>query len=106
MAGRTRRVTWTRGARDGLDSVIAYIAEESPQAASQVLDVVLGVAESLDRLSERGRVVPEIANRAVREVFVYSYRLLYEVSDDEVRILGFLHGARDFHRWRSQSDLD
>ena len=71
-----------------------------------VLEVVLGVAESLDRLSERGRVVPEIGDQSIREMFVYSYRLLYQVSEDEVRILGFLHGARDFQRWRRDADLD
>jgi len=106
MADRARRVVWTPTARDGLDDVLAYIAEDSPRAATKVLDVVLGVAESLDRFSTRGRIVPEIGNPSIREVFVYSYRMLYQVRDDDVRILGFLHGARDFGRWRDGRDLE
>ncbi len=105
MANRSRRVAWTQGARDGLDSVLGYIAEDSPEAAAKILDVILGVAESLDQLSNRGRIVPEIGDPSIREVFVYSYRLLYQVCDDEVRIIGLLHGARNFSRWRRGRDL-
>ena len=99
MAGRTRSVAWTSLARDGLDEVLEYITEDSPEAAEKVLEVVLGVAESLSVFSERGRVVPEVRDRSIREVFVYSYRLIYELSPSEVRVLAFIHGARDFDRW-------
>jgi len=37
----------------------------------------------------------------VREVFVQRYRLMYEVAEAQVRILAFLHGARDFTRWEA-----
>ena len=60
MAGRARTVAWTPLSRDGLNEVLEYIAEDSPEAAEKVLSVVLGVAESLSTLSERGRVVPEL----------------------------------------------
>lgn len=99
MASRTRSVVWTPLARDGLDEVLAYIAEDSPEAAEKVLEVVLGVAESLSVFSERGRVVPELHDRSIREVFVYRYRMIYELLASEVRILAFIHSARDFDRW-------
>jgi len=99
VAGRTRSVAWTSLARDGLDEVLEYITEDSPEAAEKVLEVVLGVAESLSVFSERGRVVPEVRDRSIREVFVYSYRLIYELTSSEVRVLAFIHGARDFDRW-------
>jgi len=99
VASGTRSVAWTPLARDGLDEVIAYIAEDSPEAADKVLEIVLGVAESLSVFSERGRVVPELANHSIREVFIYRYRMIYEVLPSEVRILALLHGARDFDRW-------
>ena len=99
MANRTRSVAWTPLARDGLDEILAYIAEDSPEAAEKVLEVVLRVAESLSVFAERGRVVPELQDRSIREVFVYLYRIIYELSASEVRILAFIHGARDFDRW-------
>ncbi len=96
MAERPRRVVWTPGAREGLNDTLEFIAEDSPAAASRVLDVVLDAADSLQLLSLRGRIVPEISDDRVLEIFVFSYRLIYEVSDDQVQILAFIHGARDF----------
>jgi hypothetical protein len=38
----------------------------------------------------------------VREIFIKSYRLIYEVKEDAVIILAFIHGARQM---RSIPDL-
>lgn len=72
MAGRARTVAWTPLSQDGLNEVLEYIAEDSPEAAEKVLFVVLGVAESLSTFSERGRVVPELRDHRIRDVFVPS----------------------------------
>jgi hypothetical protein len=48
-------------------------------------------ATSLETLSERGRIVPELDDHSVREVFVYSYRLIYEVRGSEVRLVPCNH---------------
>ncbi len=79
MAARVRDVVWGESARDALDEVIAYIAHGSPQAAVQVLDAALQAAASLSTLSERGRIVPELNNPAIRETFVFRYRLMYRM---------------------------
>lgn len=70
MASRPREIVWTILARDGLDEVLAHIAEDSPEAAEKVLNVVLGVAESPAVFSVRGRGVPEIGSPNIREVLV------------------------------------
>ena len=101
MAGRSRRVVWTEAALNGLDSALEYISEDSPDAAGHFLGVVLDTAQSLSFLSERGRIVPEFQRPDIREIFVYSYRILYQVSQQEVHIVAFLHGARDFGNWIS-----
>jgi hypothetical protein len=44
--------------------------------------------------------VPELEDLRVRELFVHRYRLIYEVGMTELTILAFLHGARDFAKWR------
>jgi plasmid stabilization system protein ParE len=54
------------------------------------------VARSLRRFSRRGRVVPEIRDESVRELFVKSYRLIYEIEESRIVILPFLHGSRNF----------
>lgn len=49
-------------------------------------------------LSERGRIVPELQESGVRELFIKRYRLFYEVRTDRVHVLGLLHGAREFKK--------
>jgi toxin ParE1/3/4 len=105
MAARVREVVWAQSARDALDEVIEYIAGESRQAAVQVLEEALRAGASLATMSERGRIVRELNDPAIRELFVFKYRLLYEVEDHRVLILAFLHGARDFATWwRTQQE--
>jgi toxin ParE1/3/4 len=52
-------------------------------------------ADSLRLFAERGRIAPELSVPTIREIFVYRYRLIYEVSATDVHILAVLHGARD-----------
>jgi plasmid stabilization system protein ParE len=104
MAARVRSVVWAQSAYAALDEVVAYIAQDSRQAALQVLDRALHTAADLGTLSERGRIVPELDDPAIREVFIHRYRLLYRIDADRVVVVAFLHGARDFARWREDQD--
>jgi plasmid stabilization system protein ParE len=106
MAARRRRVVWAKAARQALDDVIAHVARDSRTAASRVLNQALEAADTLAFLAERGRVVPEFGDPTVREIFVYSYRLLYEIRNDTVAVIGFVHGARDFNGWWRQGGLE
>ena len=60
--------------------------------------VVTRLYDAAMRLSEfphMGRRVPEWDDERYRERIGYSYRLIYRVvSDERVKILGFIHGAR------------
>lgn len=104
MAARRRRVRWAEHAQRSLDEALEHIAQESPSGAAKVLHAALDLASSLETLSERGRVVPEVGDPTIRELFVYSYRLIYEIRPTEVTVLGFIHGARDFARWKRRQE--
>jgi plasmid stabilization system protein ParE len=59
------------------------------------------VVEALFNLGERigaqpliGRIVPELGNERVRERFLYSYRVLYEVGERRIEVLAVIHGRR------------
>ena len=102
MAGRRRRVGLTDEARFALDETVSYIARDSVQGAQAVLEEVLRAADGLSTLPERGRMVPEREETSIREVFVRRYRLMYQVRESDVVVLAFLHGARDYKKWRSE----
>ena len=96
MAARVRSVDWAASALTALDEALAYISQDSPQAAADLLARLVDAGASLATLSDRGRVVPETDDRTIREVFVYRYRLMYHVQDERVLVVAFVHGAMDF----------
>jgi addiction module RelE/StbE family toxin len=87
-------VIWSDDAYADIDQIAAYIAKDSPYHAQRVVEQIIEKSRSLDQFPERGRVVPEIGNPALREVFVYSYRMIYEVTERQVHVLSVIHGAR------------
>jgi plasmid stabilization system protein ParE len=91
------RVRWTEPAWSNLEAAAAYIAQDSPRYAASFVRETRDAARSLRQFANRGRVVPEIGDPAVRELFVFrqTYRMLYRVLDTEVLILALIHGARD-----------
>jgi len=89
-----RRVTWTESALDELGDAATYIARDSPRYAAALIAEARSAARSLRTFPRRGRIIPEIPDDSVREIFVKSYRLIYEIREGDVVILAFLHGAR------------
>ena len=99
MGPGRRRVAWSEGALSELDEGISYIAEDSIGSAVRVLELILESAESLSKMGERGRVVPERGDPSVRELLVDPFRLLYHLGESNIVILGVLHQRRDYHGW-------
>lgn len=93
-----RRVRWSDPALDDLAAAAEYIARDSRYYAAALVQDTRDAARSLDRLAERGRPLPQLGSD-VRELFVQSYRLVYEVHTDTVDILAFVHSARALAVW-------
>lgn len=106
MDTRSRRVTWADAAVEHLDEAVAYLAPRSLAGAHRLLESAIAAAASLETLSERGRVVPELELATIRELLVGRYRLIYSIGADEVVVLAFLHGARDLQRLRERGSLE
>jgi toxin ParE1/3/4 len=90
-----KKIVWTESAWIDLETVADFIARDSPYYAASFVREIRNHARSLSRMSARGRVVPEIGDRQIRELFVQSYRLIYKVERSRVAILALVHGARD-----------
>lgn len=90
-----RRVVRTEPGWENLEAAAESIARDSPHCAAALIREARDAARSLTRFANRERVVPEINDPAVRELFVWCYRLLYRIKDSEVQVLAFVHSARD-----------
>lgn len=87
-------VSWSPEATDDLESIAEYIARDSEFYARAVVSEVLKVARSIGSFPLIGRMVPEIENEAIRERFVYSYRLVYRIEISSILIVAVIHGKR------------
>ena len=92
---RIYQVDWTEEALREVGDAAAYIARDSVLYADALVEAAIAAAETLTHSPLRGRVVPEFEG-GVREIFVKSYRLIYEISGNTVSIRAFIHGARNF----------
>lgn len=89
-------VKWSLPAKTDLKQIHDYIAMDSRYYAKKVAQTIVEKAEDLLSFPELDRIVPEIGDAKVREIFVYSYRLIYEITSGGIEILGVIHGKRDF----------
>src|SRR5262245_2223191 len=91
-------VAWLPEALDDVDEIAAFIAMDSPAYASAFVQRIVLKAQELNQFPLRGRMVPEWGDDSVREVYVSSHRLIYNVHNNEVLILAVIHGARGLDR--------
>lgn len=89
-------VKWTDPAKLDLRDIHDYIARDSKYYAQKVSQDIVDKSEKLKHFPEIGRIVPEIDDPNIREIFIYSYRLIYEVLSNSVQVLALIHGKRDF----------
>lgn len=92
-------VVWTTPAKNDLKSIFEYIEKDSRFYADKVIDVIVQKSEQLNEFPKKGRVVPEIEQENIREVLVYSYRMMYEIRKEDIYILNIIHTARDFNNF-------
>ncbi len=90
------KIVWTEPAVADLDAIQTYIARDSETYASAMVLENFEATDRLERFPQSGRVVPELDDSTTREIIVGSYRVIYDISGEVVRILTVLHGARQF----------
>ncbi|MCP5244998.1 MAG: type II toxin-antitoxin system RelE/ParE family toxin [Burkholderiales bacterium] len=84
-------VVWTDSATSDLRAVHDYIAKDSLYYAKKVVNDVRERMEQLDTFPKIGRIVPEINQENIREISIYSYRIIYEINDQVIIVLAIVH---------------
>lgn len=90
------KLVWTRRASTDRKEIREYIAQDNPAAAFALDELFSEKSSRLIEhpgLGQRGRVA------GTRELVVHrNYVLIYDTTDDRVRILRVLHAARQWLR--------
>lgn len=88
------RLEWSAEAIEDIEAIASFIEKDSLTYAQAVVSKFLEKAEVLREFPEMGRIVPELNTKKIREIFVYSYRLVYKVYENKILIVAVIHGKR------------
>ncbi|MBL0129626.1 MAG: type II toxin-antitoxin system RelE/ParE family toxin [Flavobacteriales bacterium] len=90
------QVIWTPGALSDINDIASYIALDSSFHAGQQVLRILSAEDLITQFPGGGRMVPEMRNKAFREVILPPYRVIYQfdVRKDVAGILAVIHSRR------------
>ena len=80
------QVVLSRSSRKDLQDIVRYISADDPSKAIRFGRFLIHHTKSLAKFPERGRIVPEFAGEALREIIVRNYRVVYRVDHDKLLI--------------------
>ncbi len=90
-------VIWSEPAKADLRSIHDFIAHDSRYYAKKVTQDIIDKTDILDRLPRMGKKVAELNVEYIRELALYSYRIIYEIkTDDFIVILAVIHKRQNF----------
>ena len=88
------RIIWSSQALYDIESIAEFIARDSTFYAESTVEEIFDAVGPLGGHPQMGRVVPEIGQETIREIFVFQYRIIYEIQVQEIHVLSILHGKR------------
>jgi plasmid stabilization system protein ParE len=88
------KISLTESALEDMESVEADINSYSPRLAKSIISRFFDKFDLIGTFPEMGRVVPEIGNPFIREVFHKKYRIIYLVKENSIEILRVIHGSK------------
>jgi addiction module RelE/StbE family toxin len=92
------RLEWSPQASKDLEAIEDYIAKDDPRAAAAWIERLIERAEKAISAPRAGRMVPEWQDPAIREVLLRTYRIIYRIEEDCLRVLTVLEGHKRLKR--------
>jgi toxin ParE1/3/4 len=90
-----RRLKWTKRALRRLESIFAYIAQDSPQAATKVSERIYSITQNLTDYPAMGRVGRINGTREL-PLPDMPYIIAYSVTEASVDVITIIHTSQ---RW-------
>ena len=99
-------VVWSLPAKNDLCQIYNAIAYDSKIYAQRVAQNIAAKPDVLDELPRIGKVVAELNDENIRELSIYSYRIIYEITDPDVLILAIVHKRQELQHEDSKVMTD
>jgi len=88
-------VIWSKPAKTDLRSIHDFIAHDSRYYAKKVVQDIRERTDILENLPRAGKEVTELSDENIREIPLYSYRIIYEIKNQAIFVLAVLHKRRN-----------
>jgi len=88
-------VIWTEPAKADLRQIHDYIAKDSKFYAKRVTGDMVDKTGVLNEAPLIGKITPELNDEQIREIPMYSYRIIYEAKKPNIFVLAVVHKRRD-----------
>lgn len=86
------KLLWTKEALLRLQEIEEFISRDNLSAATEFVDKLISVAETIIHNPEIGRIVPELSLENIREILHKNYRIVYLVKKNSIDILTVFEG--------------
>ncbi|MHB8073180.1 type II toxin-antitoxin system RelE/ParE family toxin [Desulfosporosinus fructosivorans] len=90
-------VRWSKPSKQDLRHIYDFIAKDSAHYAQQVITTIVEKVDKLNIFPYMGRIVPEKNEEEIREILIYSYRIIYQINLNDIEILALVHSKKDFN---------
>jgi len=88
------KIKWSPQSSDDLFQIAEFISRDSMNYAGIVVENILESTGMLSEFPYSGRIVPELGIKTIRELLIYSYRLIYQVREDAILVVAVIHSKR------------
>lgn len=89
-------VKWSPIAKADLKEIYTYISRDSKYYAKSVVNEITSRVKGLESYPRMGRTVEEYNDPDVRELVIYSYRLIYGISNNDIEIITLIHSRMNY----------
>jgi len=86
------KLYWTKEASIRLQEIEEFILRDNPQIAIEFTDKLISISETIPDNPEKGRIVPELAIKQIREILYKGYRIVYYRREASIEILTVFEG--------------
>ncbi len=90
-----RRFVLTPPAKQDVNDIWDYNADDSIEAADRILDALVNVMARLAKSPGIGHWREELADKRHRFFLIYSYLIVYRHETNALQVIRVLHPARD-----------
>ena len=88
------KIIWSPLSIERITEIAKFIAEDKPGAADKWIDSIFSTTEKLIEFPQSGRMVPELDHEEIREITHGNYRIIYQISSENIEILTVRHGRQ------------